>query len=558
MPNVKFNMDLLSIYTKMDIEYETISDIIMKSKFGIEGKDNREIEVEITQDRLDLSSMEGFSVFIQQMMGKMNNIEFSIKNGDKHIAVENDKVGGRPFIALSIVKNVELKNEEIKYLMNYQEILTTSLGNNRKIASIGLYPVNDASFPLIYTSLPLDDIKFQPLGEDTVMSACDIIKKHPMGIRYGNLIKEDHGPVILDNNKNILSMPPIVNSIDFGKIDEMTNTMLVEVTGTDKKRVNDTLILMLLPFIIHGFKIESVIIKGNEPPYSTPVIKKRIIAIEKNDIDRIWGLKFETNDIIQLLERSGYCIIEHNNRFIKVEVPVYRIDVLSAIDIIEDIGIMYGYNKIEPSFPVHLYTEGGLDFHDVFYSKFEDYLVGFGFLQTHTMILNSVDRMDSLGINCIKLKNPTSNLYNGIRPNLFFSLLNFSSFSTGLKYPQRIFERGLVVRVDDYIQQSTGVNRNESIGFMILKNDTTFTDGKIIHDFILEQEKIDAEFIPSTKSYLLDGRSADIIYKKTEIGFIGEVSPQSLKLFNIKMPAVAGELYLDKIAMEKIKKDGLF
>ena len=131
----------------------------------------------------------------------------------------------RPYIAASVVKGVKLDGEGIKSIMIAQEKLDEVLVRDRQQTSIGLYRFDDLQMPLIYTTTDPNSNAFVPLGFRRTMTPAEILEEHPKGIKYGYIISGRAFPIFKDSNGNVLSLPPIINSDDFGKVDENTKNI---------------------------------------------------------------------------------------------------------------------------------------------------------------------------------------------------------------------------------------------------------------------------------------------------------------------------------------------
>src|SRR5690606_487658 len=106
----------------------------------------------------------------------------------------------RPYTVCAIVKNLKLDNEKIKELIYTQEKLHATIGRKRKKVAIGIYPLDKIKFPIKYDALKPGNIKFQPLDSKKELSANNILKKHPTGKEYANLLKGfSKYPVFIDS-----------------------------------------------------------------------------------------------------------------------------------------------------------------------------------------------------------------------------------------------------------------------------------------------------------------------------------------------------------------------
>ena len=143
--------------------------------------------------------------------------------------------------------------------MQFQERLTSTFGRNRKKTSIGLYELDLIKPPIYYRAEDPQSIRFVPLEYNEVMTAKQIIRHHPKGQEFGSIIK-DHPryPVLIDADNQVLSLPPIINSNDLGRVIEGTRNLFVEVTGTHELTTLQTLNIMITALSDRGGRLAKV------------------------------------------------------------------------------------------------------------------------------------------------------------------------------------------------------------------------------------------------------------------------------------------------------------
>src|SRR5207244_10358511 len=104
-----------------------------------------------------------------------------------------------------------------------------------------------------------------------------IVEKHPKGIEYGGTISSfKDWPLLVDSDGKMLSLPPIINSNDLGKIGPDTKNILVEVTGTNIDTVRNTLKIVVAALAERGGKIYSctqTYTSKSSKPVPTPDMK---------------------------------------------------------------------------------------------------------------------------------------------------------------------------------------------------------------------------------------------------------------------------------------------
>ncbi len=75
------------------------------------------------------------------------------------------------------------------------------------------------------------------------------------------------------------------------------------------------------------------------------------VTFESQYISKILGLKIEDNEIEKILKNYNYNFSRESNKW-EVEVPLMRLDINNERDFVEEIGRVYGYDKIVPEIPV--------------------------------------------------------------------------------------------------------------------------------------------------------------------------------------------------------------
>src|SRR3989344_2674234 len=195
----------------------------------VESVTDNEIELEIFPNRPDLLSYQGFKRSFLAFLGKKTGMqEYKLNKPEKDykVIVESSVRDVRPYTACAVVKNLDLKDyQRIKEIIDIQEKLHNTLGRRRRKAAIGIYPLEKISFPITYKAIEPEKIKFVPLESpgEREMTGIQILQRHPTGRDYAHLLAgKSKFPIFIDSKKNILSMPPIINSQLTGKITEET------------------------------------------------------------------------------------------------------------------------------------------------------------------------------------------------------------------------------------------------------------------------------------------------------------------------------------------------
>lgn len=149
-------------------------------------------------------------------------------------------------------------------------------------------------------------------------------------------------------------MPPIING-EHSKITLNTKNVFIECTATDLHKaeiVLDTVVTMFSEYCQSKFEIEAIEVTnldGSKHVY--PKLIQRSEKINVEYMNKRVGINIDAAKMASLLGRMCLDSEVLNEKEISVRIPPTRSDILHACDIIEDIGISFGYNNIETKFP---------------------------------------------------------------------------------------------------------------------------------------------------------------------------------------------------------------
>jgi len=542
MANIKLNRKIFEKEIgKLDSEMQ--NKIAM---FGttLESFDDEEIELEIFPNRPDLLSYQGFKRSFLSFLGKKKGLKkYKLNKPEKNykVFVEGSVKGVRDFTACAIVRGLKLNDERIKELIDVQEKLHATIGRKRKKLAIGIYPLEKIKLPINFKAVEPDKIKFVPLGSAREMSGLEILQRHPAGRDYAHLLAgKAKFPVFVDADKQILSMPPIINSHRTGKVTEKTKDVFIECSGFDLEILKKCLNIVVTTLAEMGGKIYRVQVKDKKN-FLSPDLSTEKIKISLENVNKTLGVGLTEKELKLCLEKIGY---DYSKGF--VEIPAWRTDILHEIDLIEDVAIGYGYENFEPVIP-NISTIGEVDEKESIKKKIAEILVGLNLLEVSNYHLtNKKEQFLKMGLSekqekdFLEVKDSKTD-YNILRKDLTHYLLKNFSENIDSEYPQRIFELGRVF-VD-----KNGILEGEHLCVAIAPGN--FTELKQICEYLskmigMEFELKESENFPP---HFIDGRVADVVLGNEKIGYLGEIHPKILKTWKIKMPVAVFEINLEKI-----------
>lgn len=538
MPTVVFEKkEVLKLLGKK-INEQTLAENISYLGTDLKSINEEEIVVEIFPNRPDMLSVEGFARALSAFMSiKPGLRKYKVKPSNKRVKVEQSVKNVRPYIKCAILRNVELNTSEIKNLMQLQEKLHQTHGRDRRKVAIGVHDYEKIKFPLKYKAVEPSKISFIPLGETIEMNLKQILEVHPKGKKYAWILEDKQKyPIIIDAKDDVISFPPIINSV-ITQVTEGTKNIFIDITGEDEAAVEQALNIIVTSLADKGAEIFSVKVNGKE----TPKLKSRVVKLNVKYASKILGIRLKEGDVKKLLARMGY---SYNAG--KAIIPCYRTDILHQYDIIEDIAIAYGYNKINPELP-NISTIAKEDKKYYFNKKLSYVLVGFGFLETNTVSLTSEANETKCGFRekLVLIKNSATQGYNALRKHIIPSLLNVLSENKHNSYPQRIFEIGTVFEEDE--TQETKVREETILGIASAGTEEDFTRMKQTISAILNNLDLKFSFEEFSHEAFIEGRSARIVVDEQEIGFFGEISPLIIESLQLEIPIAACEINTTKL-----------
>ncbi len=543
MPTINFSLKDLENLSGVKITKEKLSKYLEYCKGELEGISEDEAIISLNDTNLPyLWSVEGISRLIKRVSGKQKGIpEIKINKSNYQIKVDNSVNAVRPYISSFVAKGRKVDNYLLKQMIQLQEKLSENYGRRRQKLAIGIYQLKEIKFPVRYRAVSPNSISFVPLGLKADMTLEDILKKHPKGIEYSWILKNSNKyPILVDSDNNVLSFPPIINSSKTGRVDINESEIFFEATGDDIETVNLASCIFAQALSDRGFKIQSVLIDYGNKKITTPNISSETIRLSKEGINKVLGIDLSEQTIKKLVEKAGH---EYSRG--KVKISPLRKDILHEVDIIEDIAIMYGYGNIKEK-PLKCYTIGEMKKITGLIDKARELAVGLGYQETFSPALNNKNNlygnMNIEDFGTVEIEEYMSENFSCLRTWLIPVLMEVLSKNKHNDYPQKIFEQGTVS-----IKKGNDIKDYERIALAYSNASAKFTDMKQVLDFITFNLGLKYELEEIDHESFIEGRVGKIVVNKKEIGLIGEINPEVLKRWDLKMPVVAMEINLSEI-----------
>ena len=541
-----------------------------------QSENERVIKIELNDtNRPDLWSTGGIARCLREYEGAPHSDYSSFLStkdnlkdfGGRVIDVAPELKDIRPYLVAFVISGKPIDEPMLKDIIQTQEKLCWNFGRKRKTISMGVYRQSQIKWPVHQTAADPDKTSFVPLQGSEKQTLREIVQTHPKGKDYGWILKDfKKYPLLVDDNNEVLSMAPIINSAHLGAVEVGDSDLLVELTGDDMESLMLSANIVACDFFDAGYKILPVKIHhaydtgfGTDvvtPYYFQPTTDARLSAICKK-----LGADLTEVQVTDALKRMGNDVSvkkDGNETIFTVKPAPYRNDFLHEVDVIEDVMIGMDLDFFAPAAP-NDFTVGRLLPITVYSRKVKEIMAGMGYQEMIFNYLGSkktyIDNMGISGENVIEIANPMSENYQFIRPSIIASLFEAEAQSGNAVYPHKIFEVGKIAYIDP-TEKQTGTRTIQSLGFLTSANNANFNDAAsevstllyyLDHKYEV-RETDDPRFIP--------GRQAGIIVNGKQVGIFGEVHPQVLENWQVGVPCVAGEMDLEYLMANESKGQG--
>ena len=125
-----------------------------------------------------------------------------------------------------------------------------------------------------------------------------------------------------------------------------TGVTLVERGGETQEAIYITIRKYFTPLLL-----------GMDPFDIGPIIDRypiprqmKTLHLRRERLARLLGLQVPDSEVARILGRLGLTVTPSADGW-DVKAPTFRVDLLREVDLIEEVGRHYGFDKLEPSFP---------------------------------------------------------------------------------------------------------------------------------------------------------------------------------------------------------------
>ncbi len=546
MPTVEASRKDLEKLAGIKFPKGKLEEALMFVKGELDAVDGDTLKIDIKDtNRPDLWSVEGIARELRSQYGKERGIpKYNIPSSGITAVVDPALAGIRGKAAYAVARNAKITGEAIKQMIQLQEKICQTYGRKREEVAIGIFDLDKVSGDVKYYAASPKE-KFVPLGYKVEMDLREILEEHPKGKEFGALLKKHKKyPLLVDSEKEVLSMPPVVNSEGSGKVTTKTKNLFIDITGHKQETIDVAMRVVCAALHDRGAKVESVKVKYGGETMETPSFGIGKIGVSAEFIRDITGLNLSNSGIGELLGKKRMEITGKGDLLV-VSYPDYRPDILHPVDVAEDVLIAHGYNDIEPE-EVNIATTGGEGQRAKMLDGVRESCVGAGLQEVLTFTLTSKENQE--GNMClpeqefVEIANPVSANWVIFRKSILPELLSFLSKNKHHPIPQKVFEVGKVVHLDK--KSETGVREQVVLSVLIASKETNFTEAKSLLDAITSNMGLGYKISKARHPSFEGGKAGAIELPLGKKGVVGELGKEVCGKFGLDITVSGFEIEL--------------
>ena len=450
----------------------------------------------------------------------------------------------------------------------------------RKMLKVcGLRPINNivdiANYVMLETGQPLHTFDGDKLEGKKI-----IVRFAKKGERIVTLDGEKYD---LDNEILVIAdaeKPVAIAGIKGGKspeIDEKTNIVVLESANFNPKTIRNSSKSIDLKTdaslrFEHGvdpnlteiainraaFLIQKIakgkVSQGKIDIYPRKILPNKI-KLDLDYVKNLLGILIPEKEIKNILEKLGFKV--SGSKILSIEVPTRRLDVLTQEDLIEDIGRVYGYQKIPTIFPLASLIPPRRNLNVFWEDSTKDILKEMGFNEVYNYSFISENDAEALNYGkgeLIELENPLSSDHQYLRPSLIPNLLKNIADNQKNFQDIKIFEIGNIFK--KFVTKKSAQKPAEKVMLTGVLTGDAFYQTKGVIDSLLNKIGISDiwynEYNPTpeeSKSCLWHlKKCAEIKVGREEIGFLGEISSRVANNFKVEKKIAVFDLDFGKLS----------
>lgn len=530
--------------------------------------DGKVLDIEITPNRPDCLGVIGVAREMAVLSGRpLKKPSVDYTESDKPV---NDMVS-------VFIKDVDGCPRYCAAFMESVKAVSSPVWMRRRLMSAGIRPINSivdaANYVMLETGHPVHTFDYSKISSGRI-----VVRKANKSERVLLLDEREyslHGiETLITDGEKVLAVGGVMGTADSG-VSDKTDSLLLEVAYFNPVRIRKTSRSMNIKSDA-SYRFE----RGVDPNDVDFVMKRLIKVIEETSggvaargfvdkyvhkipprtvflrdskLSRILGIDIDQSSVEHILSGLDF-VTERITDGWKVLIPTFRPDISIEEDLIEEVGRIYGYEKIEGKMlriPVKSTGFGELQ---RFRKKINQLLIASGFDESINLSFCSSSVVKKLvKMEPVRLKNPLSEDMDCLRPSLVFGLID--SVAYNLKRQLRDVKLFEIAKVYNF--ESGTVCEREKIGLVMTGklNEDDYTDYRTVSllnlkgvlDELANHLSVQFEVAEKEMPFFVPGRSAEIFLNDKSVGVMGMLSGDFNDFYDFK-----GDVYFMELDLQVI------
>jgi len=282
------------------------------------------------------------------------------------------------------------------------------------------------------------------------------------------------------------------------------------------------------------------------------------LTIRKSYTNRLLGTDFSTKDIIGILDGLGLKVISKDEATITFEIPTFRPDLEREVDLIEEVGRLFDYNKIpSPNHGIFVSSEAINDWEKLNQKVRETaQQLGLREIYSNSLIAEKDAALYGNEDDLIHALNPLNKDNSTLRPSLLHGFMKSAAYNFNRKASGvRFFELGHVFNADEEGTYYEGIKEevHALFGLAGLKNVDSWSQEAQPYSVFDLKALINAFFIKMGLAEHISSRSSEsdrleYYWKDRIIGNLFLPSEKLKKAYDFEQETFVGELSISAIA----------
>ena len=275
-------------------------------------------------------------------------------------------------------------------------------------------------------------------------------------------------------------------------------------------------------------------------------IEEVTVPLRHDRLTRLLGVHLEPEQVEKILQRLGLSV-QTGEGVYRVEIPTRRLDITQEVDLIEEVGRLYGYNRIPATLPWGIQSSGGLTKEQRLVRKLRHLMLDLGFSEAITYTLTSPKELEKVAtqgdkvLPFIRLSLPMSDERTVLRTSLLPQLIQAAEYNVHRQQDRvALFEIGhtffteekqltdlpeerldLAALITGSLEPIHWQNKASAVDFFVLKG--------ILEVLFTRLGISQVTYHPANLSGFHPGRTAEIHLEGERIGLLGQLHPELSK-----------------------------